>query len=49
VMAEKREAELQKIPMDVAVVRPDDMERLNVHQMQELQKMIPDLQTDDAG
>jgi len=49
VTAEKREAELQKIPMDIAVVRPDDMERLNVHQMSELQKMIPDLQSSDGG
>ena len=49
VTAEKREAELQKIPMDVAVVRPDDMERLNIHQMSELQKMIPDLQSSDGG
>ena len=49
VTAEKREAELQKIPMDVAVVRPDDMERMNVHQMSELQKMIPDLSTGEGA
>jgi len=49
VTAEKREAELQKVPMDVAVVRPDDMERLNVHQLSELQKMIPSLETTDVA
>lgn len=49
VTAEKREAEIQKVPMDIAVVRPDDMERLNVHQMTELQKMIPDLETEDVA
>jgi outer membrane cobalamin receptor len=49
VTAEKREAELQKIPMDIAVVRPNDMERLNIHQMSELEKMIPDLKSSDGG
>ena len=27
VTAEKREAELQKVPMDITVIRPDDMDR----------------------
>ncbi|MBN1907015.1 MAG: TonB-dependent receptor [Deltaproteobacteria bacterium] len=49
VTAEKREAELQKIPMDIAVVRPDEMERMNIHQMSELEKMVPDLKTNDGG
>jgi outer membrane receptor protein involved in Fe transport len=49
VTAEKREAVIQKIPLDIAVVRPDDMERLNVHQMSELQKMIPDLSTGEGA
>ncbi|MDM7919710.1 MAG: hypothetical protein QUS12_11150, partial [Methanosarcina sp.] len=40
VTAEKREAVIQKVPMDIAVVRPDDMERLNIHQMSELGKML---------
>jgi outer membrane receptor protein involved in Fe transport len=43
VTAEKREAELQRIPMDIAVVRPDELERLNVHQMEDLDKLLPDL------
>lgn len=49
VTAEKREAEIQKVPMDIAVVRPDDMERMNIHQMSELEKMVPDLKTSDGG
>ncbi len=43
VTAEKREVELQKIPMDVSVVRPDDMRMYNINQMYDLQKMLPDL------
>lgn len=43
VTAEKREAELQKIPMDISVVRPDELERLNVHQIEDLDKLLPDL------
>ena len=43
VTAEKREAELQKIPMDIAVIRPDDMDRLNIHQVEDLDKMLPDM------
>ncbi len=47
VTAEKREAELQKIPIDIAVVRPDDMERLNIHQVEDLDKMMPDMTIDN--
>jgi len=43
VTAEKREAELQKIPMDIAVVRPDDMEILNIHQVEDIDKLMPDM------
>ena len=43
VTAEKREAELQKIPMDISVVRPEELERLNVHQVEDLDKLLPDL------
>jgi outer membrane receptor protein involved in Fe transport len=43
VTAEKREAQLQKIPMDIAVIRPDDMERLNIREMTDLDKMMPDV------
>jgi len=43
VTAEKREAELQKIPMDISVARPDDLARLNITQIEELDKMMPDL------
>ena len=43
VTAEKREAELQSIPMDISVVRPDELERLNVHQIEDLDKLLPDL------
>ncbi|NLA75183.1 MAG: TonB-dependent receptor, partial [Deltaproteobacteria bacterium] len=43
VTAEKREAQLQKIPMDISVVRPDELERLNVHQVEDLEKLLPDL------
>jgi len=43
VTAEKREAALQKIPMDITVVRPDELERLNVHQIEDLGKLLPDL------
>lgn len=49
VTAEKREAVLQKVPMDITVVRPDDMERFNVHQMSELQKLIPELSTAEGA
>jgi iron complex outermembrane receptor protein len=43
VTAEKREVELQKIPMDISVVRPEEMRLYNINQMHDLQKMIPDL------
>ena len=43
VTAEKREAELQKTPMDISVIRPDDMERLDIHEMTDLDKMMPDV------
>jgi outer membrane receptor protein involved in Fe transport len=43
VTAEKREAQLQKIPMDISVVNPDTMRLYNINQMHDLQKMIPDL------
>jgi len=43
VTAEKREAQLQKIPIDIVVVQPDTMRIYNINQMHDLQKMIPDL------
>ena len=43
VTAEKREAELQKIPMDIDVVREKEMRLYNINQVYDLQKMIPDL------
>jgi len=43
VTAEKREAELQRIPMEISVVRPDEMERLNVNQVYDLEKILPDV------
>jgi outer membrane receptor protein involved in Fe transport len=43
VTAEKREAQLQKVPMDIAVVQPDTMRIYNINQMHDLMKMIPDL------
>lgn len=43
VTAEKREAELQKVPMDISVVRPDEMDRLNINQMEDIGKALPDL------
>jgi outer membrane receptor protein involved in Fe transport len=43
VTAEKREAELQRIPMEISVVRPDDMQRLNVNQVYDLAKILPDV------
>jgi len=49
VTAEKREAELQKVPMDISVVRPDDMNRLDVHQLSDLEKMIPGLEISDVA
>jgi iron complex outermembrane receptor protein len=49
VTAEKREAELQQIPMDVSVVRPDEMLRLNIHQVEDLDKMLPELTIDNMA
>ncbi len=46
VTAEKREAELQKLPMDVAVVRPEEMDRLGVYSVYDVKKLIPDMNTD---
>ena len=43
VTAEKREAELQSIPMEVSVLREDTMRQLNVNQVYDLQKLLPDL------
>ena len=45
VTAEKREAELQKVPMDIAVVRPDEMDRVGVYSIYDIKKLIPDLDT----
>lgn len=41
--AEKREAELQKTPMDISVVRMDDMRMYSVNQLYDLQQIIPEL------
>ena len=49
VTAEKREAEVQKIPIDIAVVRPDDMSRLGVYTTDDLDKIIPELNTEEMG
>ncbi len=43
VTAEKREAELQDVPMDISVVRPTEMDRLNINQMEDIGKALPDL------
>ncbi len=43
VTAEKREAELQKVPMEISVLRMDDMRQLNVNQVYDLQKILPDV------
>ena len=45
VTAEKREAELQKVPMDITVVRPDDMDQAGVYSVYDLKKVIPDINT----
>ncbi len=49
VTAEKREAELQKIPMAISVVRPDEMERLGVHSAEQLDELLPDVQADESA
>ncbi len=43
VTAEKREAELQKVPMDISVVRPDDMARVGINTAADLDKVLPEL------
>ena len=43
VTAQKREAELQSVPMAIDVVRQDDMLRLGVFDTQDLDKILPDL------
>jgi outer membrane receptor protein involved in Fe transport len=43
VTAEKREVELQKIPMDITVVRPNDMRMYNINQVYDLQQILPDV------
>jgi len=45
VTAEKREAELQKIPMEISVLRMDKMREMNVNQIYDLQKILPDVST----
>jgi outer membrane receptor protein involved in Fe transport len=45
VTAEKREAELQKVPMDITVVRPDEMDRSGIYSIYDLKKVIPDMET----
>ena len=44
VTAEKREASLQKVPLAIDVVRPDDMNTKGVFDTQDLGKILPDLQ-----
>ncbi len=46
VTAEKREAELQKVPIDISVVRPDEMDRLGITTAYDMKKIIPDINTD---
>jgi iron complex outermembrane receptor protein len=43
VTAEKREATLQKVPLAIDVVRPDDMNSRGVFDTQDLGKILPDL------
>ncbi len=43
VTAEKREAELQKIPMSIDVVREQEMRIYNVNQINDIQKIMPDV------
>ena len=47
VTAEKREAELQKVPIDISVVRAEDIQRLGITRAEELDELIPDLEIDD--
>ncbi len=48
VTAEKREAELQKVPMDISVVRPEEMDRLGITTAYDLKKVLPDIDTESA-
>ncbi len=41
--------ELKKVPMDIGVVKPDDKEKLNIHNADELKKVLPDLETETDG
>lgn len=41
VTAERREAELQKVPMDMSVVRSDDMARLGIRSVDEIDEILP--------
>lgn len=45
VTAEKREAELQKVPIDITVIRPEEMDRSGVYSIYDIKKIIPDLET----
>ena len=45
VTAEKREAELQKIPMEITVLRTDEMKKFDVNQVYDLEKLLPDVST----
>jgi iron complex outermembrane receptor protein len=45
VTAEKREAELQKVPIDITVLRPEEMDRSGVYSIYDLKKVIPDIDT----
>ncbi len=49
VTAEKREAELQKIPMDVSVVRIDDIKEMGITRAEDLDELIPDLEIDEQA
>ncbi len=48
VTAEKREAELQKVPLDVSVVRAEDLQELGITRAEELDEIIPELEIDSA-
>ncbi len=43
VTAEKREAEIQKVPLDISVVRTEEMDRLGIYEVTDLDKLLPDL------
>jgi len=48
VTAEKREAELQKIPLDISVVRPDEMDKFGVYNTADLDKILPDVDINET-